>query len=119
MTDQSEFAYVYPAGEHRNIEFQIGVRADPSISEVDSFAAILFFQLRDGTRVEVAKLDNIEHEEGTIHIDRYYREIGAEIKDFSINVDDVWGADEYLEENWKRFAQVYLNNHGEQQRDSI
>ena len=32
MSDQSEFAYVYPAGRHRGIEFQIGVRADPSIN---------------------------------------------------------------------------------------
>jgi hypothetical protein len=83
MSNQSEFAYVYPAGKHRGIEFQIGVRADPSINEHDSFAAILFFQLRDGTRVEVAKVDNAEQEEGTIHIDRYYREVGADIKDFS------------------------------------
>lgn len=113
---KSEFEYQYEAGKIRSIDFQIGVRADPSVNNPESFAAILFFVLRDGTVVEVAKVDNAEHEEGAIHVDRYYREMGTDDKDFEVDISGVWEADEYLQSNWKRFARTYLDNHREQQR---
>jgi len=111
------FDYLHEAGTLRNIVFQIGVRADPTLNNVDSFAAILFFRKSDGTDIEVAKIDNTEHEDGTIHIDRYYRQHGAENKDFTVDVDDVWEADKHLEDNWERFARTYLENHGTEPRD--
>lgn len=110
---QSDFDYLYTAGTHRGIEFQIGARADPSTNDIHSFAVILFFAQADGTRVEVAKVDNSEHEEGTIHVDRYYREVGTDDKDFDVDIGGMWDADEYLEQNWRRFAKTFLENHGE------
>lgn len=106
------FDYQREAGTLRGIVFQIGVRAEPRLDNVLSFAVILFIPKEDGSIVEVAKVDNAEHEEGTIHIDRYYREVGADEKDFDIDVDNVWEADEYIESNWKQFARRYLENHG-------
>jgi len=114
---QSTFTYVYEVGKVRDTVFQIGARHTPNSSAVESFAVILFFERVDGTRVEVAKIDNAEHKEGDIHIDRYYREIGTDDKDFSIDVADCWDAEDMLKENWKHFAQTYLRNHGKQPRE--
>lgn len=76
---QSKFTYLYSAGTHRGIELQIGARADPNPNNIESFAVVLLFELEDGT-VEVAKVDNSEYEESTIHVDRYYREVGPTSK---------------------------------------
>lgn len=113
---QSKFTYVYDMGRVKNVKFQIGARHDPNPNNVVSFAVILFFELQDGTRIEVAKIDNIEHSEGEIHLDRYYRERGAEIKDFEIEVEDCWEAEKYIVDNWKHFASTYLQNHGQTPR---
>lgn len=110
----AEFDYLHEAGKMRGIVFQVGVRADPTLDNVDSFAAILFFQKADGTVVEVAKIDNTEHDDGEIHIDRYYREQDADDKDFTIDVDGVWEADRHLEDNWQHFGRTYLENHGKE-----
>ena len=42
------------------------------MNEVESFAVILFFSLEDGTRVEVIKIDDSEHDgvNEDAHIDR-------------------------------------------------
>lgn len=118
MTGNPDFAYLYELNRVRGTVFQIGARADPSLDNPDSFAVILFFELADGTVVEVAKVDNTEHESGTIHVDRYYRDHGAETKDFDVDIDGLYEADAYLERNWERFAQAYLDTHGKQPRDS-
>ena len=109
---QSEFSYLYETGTFRGTAYSIGVRADPSTNDVESFAAILFFELADGTRVEVAKVDDSPHGAGDIHVDRYYREVRAEIKDFDVSIRDLWDADEYLKNNWERFARLYDDHHG-------
>lgn len=110
---QSDFTYRLAAGERRGIKYLIGVRHDPSINNVDSFAAILFFPLDDGTRIEVAKIDDSAHDgERDIHIDRYYREIGADVKDFDPDIEDWMDAEEYLRENWERLVDTYFQNHG-------
>jgi len=114
MTGQ--FDYLHEAGTLRGVVFHIGVRADPTLNAVDSFAAILFFRNADGEDIEVAKIDNTEHRDGTIHIDRYYREQGTDEMDFSVDADGVWDADKYLEDNWAHFARTYLDNHGERER---
>jgi len=82
MTGQ--FDYLHEVGTLRDVVFHIGVRAD----------------------------HNTEHRKGTIHIDRYYREEGADEKDFTLDVDEIWDADTYLEDNWQHFARTYLDNHG-------
>jgi hypothetical protein len=117
MTDEYDFDYLFEAGTLRGIVCQIGARADPSVNNVNSFAVILFFELSDGTVVEVAKVDDSPHKKGTIHVDRYYRAKGADTKDFSVSISTIWEADEYLDNNWKRFVRTYIDNHGKQPRD--
>ena len=115
--NQSEFTYDYPVGERRSIEYRIGVRHDPSINNVESFAAILFFNLRDGSRVEVAKVDDSQHEgEDDIHIDRYYRADGARVQQFDTDIEEWEDAEEYLKENWRNLADRYYDNHGGEPR---
>ena len=110
---QSEFAYQYEQTPNfRGTAYSIGVRVDPSINNVESFAVILFFEKADGTRVEVAKVDNSEHEEGDVHIDRYYRETGAKIKKFETSIDDYLSAEAHLTDNWRRFVKLYEEHHG-------
>lgn len=111
---QSEFTYNYSVDTLYGQEYQIGVRHDPSINDVDSFAAILFYSEPDGTRVEVAKVDDSEHEgqDSDIHVDRYYRADGADKKDHDVDISSWEEAEEYLKENWKRFARLYRENHG-------
>lgn len=117
---QSTFTYTYSPGTPRGTKYEIGVRHDPHIDDVESFAAVLFFSLRDGRRVEVAKVDDSEHGEvADVHVDCYYREEGAEIKDFNPDADiGGWeDAEDYLVENWEAFANRYFRNHGEHPRD--
>lgn len=114
---QSDFTYVYDVGRIRDTVFQIAARHTPSSQNVESFAVILFFELSDGARIEVAKIDDSEHEEGNIHIDRYYREIGADDKDFDVDIDDCWEAEDFLQGNWDHYGQTYLRNHGRKPRD--
>lgn len=113
---QSEFTYIYEQGRLRGTVFQIGARLTPSANNIESFAVILFFELTDGTRVEVAKIDDSEHDDGDIHIDRYYREADADVKDFDVDVNDAWEAEDYLREHWKHFARTFLETHGKQPR---
>lgn len=110
MTEK--FDTQYELDTVKNVQFRIGLKADPSLQTVDSFAAVLLFQRSDGRRVEVAKVDDVEHEEGDIHVDRYYRDPSAEDKDFDVDIHGLWDAEEYLRENWERFAVTYLKNHG-------
>ncbi|MFC5133793.1 MULTISPECIES: DUF7718 family protein [Haloferacaceae] len=117
MTEGYDFDYLYEAGRLRGVVSQIGVRADPDINHVDSFAVVLFFESSDGTVVEVAKVDDSTHEEGNIHVDRYYRERDSERKDFDVQLSNVWEADEYLLHNWERFVRAYLDTHGKQPPD--
>lgn len=110
--NRSKFTYDYDLDRIQNTAFRLGARHSPNSQNVESFAVVLFFDLEDGTRVEVAKIDDTEHDEGGVHLDRYYREAGAEVKNFGIDVEDAWEAEEYMEDNWERFAQTYLQNHG-------
>jgi len=88
------------------------VRADLTLNNVESFAVVLFYERGNGERIEVAKIDNAEHEEGKIHFDRYYREEGTTRKDFDINVETVFEAEDHLGDNWRRYARLYEENHG-------
>lgn len=110
---QSDFEYSYPIDTVRGIVYNIGVRLDPSINNVESFAVVLFFGLPNGDRVEVAKVDSSPHEgESDIHVDRYYREVGAEIKDFDQDIHSWDEAEQYMKENWNRFVDTHYRNHG-------
>lgn len=110
MTDT--FTYSYEIARYRHRNYQIGVRAEPSLEDTESFAVVLFYRREDGVVVEVAKIDNAEHREGTIHIDRHYREEDAKRKDFDIDVSNWMEAEDYLSERWKQFADRYEENHG-------
>ncbi len=112
MKKELDVEHQYELGRIRSTVFHIAVRADPDLQDVESFAAILFFRLEDGTVAEAAKVDNAEHDEGTIHVDRYYRESSTRDKDFDTDIENVYDAEEYLRDNWQRFAQTYLRNHG-------
>ena len=115
---QSEFTYLYSAGSRRDVQYSIGVRADPNLNNVESFAAILFFELEDGTRVQVAKVDDSSHEgEQDIHVDRYYRDLKTDAKEFNVDIDGYVQADERLEDKWKQFVDRYYENHGHEPRD--
>lgn len=115
---QSGFYYTYTATERRGINYIIGVRLDPDVNTVESFAVILFFRLADGTDVEVCKVDNSPHEgEPDIHVDRYYREEDADVKEFDVGIESWHDAEEYLFENAERFADKYYDNHGGEPRD--
>ncbi|PSP57267.1 hypothetical protein BRC72_09545 [Halobacteriales archaeon QH_7_66_36] len=114
----SEFAYQYSTDKRRGVQYNIGVRADPSLNDVESFATILFFQLGDGTRVQVAKVDDSPHEgEQDIHVDRYYRAPDAEVKDFDVDIEDPFEAERYLKQNWKQFVDRYYESHGLEPRE--
>ena len=117
---QSTFTYKYSVGSRRETKYEIGVRHDPNMNEVESFAVILFFSLEDGTRVEVIKIDDSEHDgvNEDAHIDRYYRELEADVKDFDPDEDiDKWvDAEDYVKDDWKEFADRYFRNHGGEPR---
>ena len=118
--NQSTFTYKYSVGNRREPKYEIGVRHDPSMDEVESFAVILFFSLDDGTRVEVIKIDDSEHDgvNEDAHIDRYYRELEADVKDFDPDekIDEWVDAEDYIKDDWKEFADRYFRNHGEEPR---
>lgn len=116
MSDSS-FTYVYGVGRVRDTIFHVGARHSPSPDDVQSFAVVLFFELADGTRIEVAKVDDAEHEAGTVHVDRYYRAAGADDKDFDVGFEDCWEAETYVRANWRRFARTYIDNHGRKPRE--
>lgn len=114
---QSEFTYTYPMEKLRGITYRIGIRHDPNQQNIQSFAAILYFPLKDGTRVEVAKVDNSPHPgKQDIHVDRYYREVGANIKEFNTNIGNAIEAENYLKDNWRKFANKYFQNYGSKPR---
>ena len=52
------------------------------------------------------------------HIDRYYRELKADVKDFDPDEEiDKWvDAEDYIKDDWKEFADRYFRNHGEEPR---
>lgn len=115
---QSEFLYDYQVTNRRGINYFIGVRADPDLNQVESFAAILFFRLTDGTIVKLCKVDDSPHEGADdIHVDRYYREEGAAIKDFDTTIGRWHEAEDYLRENADNFVDRYYDNHGGEPRD--
>ena len=112
----SAFDFTYFLGTYRDQQYHIGCRLDPNPNSVESYAIFLFFELVDGTVVEVALADNTEHEEGTHHVDRYYRAPGATVKDFDVEFETWYDAETYLVENWLRFARQYYGTYGNRPR---
>jgi hypothetical protein len=112
----SEFSYTVEAGQFRDRTYQMGTKTNPSLdaaldpSREASWAVVLYYEKADGERIQVARIDNTEHEEGSIHIDRLYREERAERKDFDIDVNSVSDAEGYLTENWQHYARQYEEN---------
>lgn len=106
------FSYQYEHGQYRDRTYRIGVRASPSLNAVDSFAVVLFYEDHEGESVEVAKVDNTSHRDGTVHVDRYYREVSAPRKDFDTGISSLTEAERYVRENWRWFADHYERTHG-------
>lgn len=107
------FDYQYSPGSYRGRAYQIGVRVDPDLNHVESFAVLLFYESSSGEIIEIVKVDNAEHEEGTVHVDRYYREQGTDYKDFDVDFETVYEAEDYVEVNFRQFARHYDENHGD------
>lgn len=112
MNDAHGFDYRYKHGDFRGTAYYVGVRADPGVYRPSSFAVVLFYQDDHGEAVEVAKVDNTEHREGDVHVDRFYREIGAPRKDFDVDLSTLSEAEAYIRENWRRFARLHDRAHG-------
>lgn len=92
----------------------IGVRADQEIYDAESFAVVLFYKQTESDYVEIAKVDDSEHDEGEVHFDRYYRTDGTERKDFGVEIDSVFEAEKLLRGNWRRYARLHAENHGKE-----
>ena len=106
------FTYWHELGRYRERTYYLGIRADPSLNDVQSFAVVLYYERPEGGSVEVAKIDNSSHDEGDIHVDRYYREPSAPRKDFAVDISTLPEAEEYLREHWRRFAVLHDRTHG-------
>jgi hypothetical protein len=112
----SEFDYTLEVGKIFDRMYQMGTKAEPNLdaamdpSQDSSWAVVLYYERVDGERIQVARVDNTEHDDGTIHIDRLYREKRAERKDFDIDVDSMSDAEEYLTENWQHYARQHKEN---------
>lgn len=118
-SQQSEFSYQYQLGERRGRVYTLGVRADPSLNAVESFAVVLFFQLPDGTRIPVVRVDDSPHDDGhgqDIHVDRYDRELGVEVREYRDDITGWEDAADFVEENWKLFADRYYERHEDKRR---
>lgn len=113
------FTYTYEHGTVRGTVYLIGARLDPSTSDVQDFAIVLFFELPSGEVVRVAKVDNTEHGDGKIHIHRNYREEGAEVRDFDVEISDWIEAEDYLLEHAERMVRTYIDNHGRAPREDL
>jgi hypothetical protein len=111
------FTYHYEQGRLRSTVYHIGARLDPSPNDVEDFAIVLFFELPSGEVVRVAKVDNSAHAEGRIHVHRNYREVGRDIRDFDVDINDWVEAEDYLREHAHRMVRTYLENHGKAQRE--
>lgn len=108
---QSEFYYSYEYDAEFPEPLLIGVRVDPDANNPVSWAVVLGFGHEEGSLTEIAKVDNSQHEEGDIHIDRYYRDDDAKQKDFGVDFSTFYEAEEYIRENAARFAKLFLENH--------
>lgn len=116
----SVFNYSYELESRRGRIYTIGVRADPGLNNVESFAVVLFFQREDGVRVTVVRVDNSAHDDGVeddIHVDRFDRSLGSDIKQYQAEINDVYDAEEFIRRNWKQFADRYYESHEDQLRE--
>jgi hypothetical protein len=113
------FDYSYEHGTVQGTVFNIGARLDPDINNVDDFAIVLFFELPSGEVVRVATVDNSEHAEGRIHVHRNYREEGAPVRDFDVEISDWIEAEDYLREHAEHMVRTYLDNRGKAPREDL
>lgn len=72
VSPMETFTYRHELGQYRERTDYRGIRAQPSLNDVHSFAVVLYSEQPAGEFVEIAKIDNSSHEAGDIHVDRYY-----------------------------------------------
>lgn len=112
----SDFTILYEVGRRRGRGYNIGVRVDPSLNNVKSFAVVLFFQSDDGTRVPVVRVDDSSHGDGVekdAHVDRYDRSASSAVKEYDASIESWEDGIDYIEDNWKLFSDRYHDYHGE------
>ncbi len=90
-------------GEIGRHDFSLLARVDPSLNDPENFSISLICREKEtDEKTEVVRIDNAE-EKGP-HIHRLYRRDEPEEQ---LDVD-AWGAMQYIEERWKRYAKSYL-----------
>lgn len=114
--DEFEFDYHYSLSPTLyDREYQIGVRLQTDgRGRVDDFAALLFWVRSDGQVVEVARIDDRDHPQDDRlgpHIHRWYREQSRHVRDYDIPVSEFEDAEDYLVEQFERFARQYQTTH--------
>ena len=116
--DTFDFDYSYEVeGDLYGRTYHVGVRASPSLNQVEDFAALIFWVKSDGKLVEIARIDNTEHpddEEDGPHIHRWYRGQDMHDRDYDIPVENWHEADGYLLDNFSDYAKRYEDNHGDE-----
>lgn len=113
------FDFVVEVGTYADRVYQLGTRVDPEYGAAFdperecSWAVVLFFEREDGERVVVVRVDDSPHgrDGDPVHVDRLYREEGADRKDFDVDIDSVVDAEDYLEANWLRYARQHRESH--------
>jgi hypothetical protein len=92
-------------GRYRDRPYFLSVRAEPGLNDPEEFAFVVHYERPEGERVQVARIDT---EHGYTHFDRLYRRDQA--KD-PIDMD-FWEVWDYMEANWRTYAQSYEREFG-------
>jgi hypothetical protein len=106
-------SFSYELGQYRQNKYQLHVRVNPSLDDPQDFAVTIYYRRRDGETVNIARIDNSDVHDGEIHLDRDYREDDAERKDYDIDVESWEEAADFLEERWRKFADIHERNNDE------
>lgn len=95
--------YAYRLGWYRGREYKLITRLSPGLNEIRQFATVVYYG-SDGQRTEIARIDTSH---GFTHFDKLFRrDQPKERVEMS-----VWEAERHLEENWRRYARRYAENH--------
>lgn len=99
----------YRLGTYADRPYFLTVPAWPQerAGDVEEFAVSVHYDDPErGTSVEVARIDDAHD---VVHVDKLYRR-GQPKEELDVTL---WEAEEYLIENWRRFAREYEKTHGD------
>lgn len=95
----------YGLGEYRGRQYFIRGNAEPDYNHPEEFFVNVHYKTAEEySNIEIALIDT---EHGYTHFHQLYRE-HQPTKEFS---GDFWDAMHYLEEDWRRYARLYWENH--------